>query len=578
MASTVIASAGTLVYPTECSLQNKIIWDGTRYWAFYFKPEDDKFLYYSYSTNLTSWTEASVWLSREINEDSRGGEIDTLWDSSSSTVLVSYIGVANNPFPTYYRYMRGVISGTSIKWNHGFDDFNRSNENPLSGGGKWAQQYQFAGPCQIVSNQVCGTSATQDDYGSLYVDNTFTPNQFVRFLFIASSTSNALGCILRGSTTVKTCYYLSCISNGTLTLQKWVAGTYYDMGYYDAGGLYSGDNLVVAITGTTNPVSVSVYLNRTLQHTWTDDGSTYGDLITSGSPGVYSGSTGDILDYVSLGDIDFGVAGYGEDGWSNMQPTFGLIKDSANKVIYLGHDSTGNPDAFRSTNNIGATFADTGTDWTDTGTGIIADYVKHAVVFPLASQNLLCITNDFSTPNTNIQWKRYNNPDWDANYTVIYQSPTASEKNWGAAQTTNLNVYHLGVSATSTWSFNVWTGSSWSSLTAPAWPTSGLATNSQVALASDGTNVWAVVIRGDGNNSVSYNKYSVGGASWGGWADLEASDAVRTFIEAAVLNNNLVVQWTQVNGSNYDIYVAGLSLTSGAVTVGSKIYLAGAYT
>ncbi len=41
------------------------------------------------------------------------------------------------------------------------DNFNRADENPLSGGGNWASPANAA-PCQIVSNQLKSTSATKD--------------------------------------------------------------------------------------------------------------------------------------------------------------------------------------------------------------------------------------------------------------------------------------------------------------------------------------------------------------------------------------------------------------------------------
>lgn len=81
-----------------------------------------------------------------------------------------------------------------------------------------------------------------------------------------------------------------------------------------------------------------------------------------------------------------------------------------------------------------------------------------------------------------------------------------------------------------------------------------------MALASDGTNVFAVVIRGDAANSVSYAKYTVSAGTWGSWTDIQTSTQTRTNVGAYVLNGKLVATWAQANGGNYDAYNAALSV------------------
>ena len=106
-----IASAGTISTATKRSPGRRLVWDGTRWWAFYQKSAYPARLYYSYSSDLSSWTETYVTLGGTPATD--GNAMSIAYDSATNVVIVSYYTDSN-----YERYMRGAISGTSIAWSN----------------------------------------------------------------------------------------------------------------------------------------------------------------------------------------------------------------------------------------------------------------------------------------------------------------------------------------------------------------------------------------------------------------------------------------------------------------------------
>jgi hypothetical protein len=105
---------------TYNGLQHKVFYDGAHWWAFYEKTATGTStkLYYSYSTNLTTWTESSTILGG--TPTIKGGSIGVYFDASTSVVLVPYYTTTD-----YESYLRGNVSGTSIvSWsaNTGYID------------------------------------------------------------------------------------------------------------------------------------------------------------------------------------------------------------------------------------------------------------------------------------------------------------------------------------------------------------------------------------------------------------------------------------------------------------------------
>lgn len=119
-----IASAGTLAAVMRGGQQHKLIWDGTYLWTFYFKSGTPGSLFYSYSSDGVTWSEASISLGATANLD--GSSVDVYYRSISSVklVILTFLQSAS----AYSRYMRGTISGTSISW--GADTYTCSLTGP----------------------------------------------------------------------------------------------------------------------------------------------------------------------------------------------------------------------------------------------------------------------------------------------------------------------------------------------------------------------------------------------------------------------------------------------------------------
>jgi hypothetical protein len=114
----------------------------------------------------------------------------------------------------------------------------------------------------------------------------------------------------------------------------------------------------------------------------------------------------------------------------------------------------------------------------------IQNYQLKSALFPLASKNLLEIVEDSSDYVVEAALYNATTGYWDASYTPIMNTGapgTSIVTNWGAVKVSNTNVSFLAQLSTNTFSFQTYSGSAWSTLTAPSWPTSGLATNSQMA-------------------------------------------------------------------------------------------------
>ena len=249
--------------------------------------------------------------------------------------------------------------------------------------------------------------------------------------------------------------------------------------------------------------------------------------------------------------------------------SYDISKDSTGKVLYTDIDTYANPKVLISTNVISTTFADTGTSWTVlTGadaTYALNDYENQESTVPLASSGLLIVVDDLNV-NPCIDFISYNGSTWSAaagaySQFVLACAAGVSRTNWGLAKISNTDVRFLGQATASTFSYQTFNGTAWSALTAPSWPTGGLATNSGVSLITDGIDVWAFVVRGDTNNTVSYNKYS--GTTWSGWTDITTTAATRSYIQTAQGpgDNKIAVLWTQVSGTNYNVTVDSIKAT-----------------
>jgi hypothetical protein len=76
---------------------------------------------------------------------------------------------------------------------------------------------------------------------------------------------------------------------------------------------------------------------------------------------------------------------------------------------------------------------------------------------------------------------------------------------------------------------------------------------------AQGTYIYAFLIRGDANNTISYAFYD--GVYWSGWTDLTTSAKTRNYIEANFNTqaNQAIVTWTETNGANYDFKLMSIA-------------------
>jgi hypothetical protein len=149
--------------------------------------------------------------------------------------------------------------------------------------------------------------------------------------------------------------------------------------------------------------------------------------------------------------------------------------------------------------------------------------------------------------------------------TNVFSSPVTATlpANWGAARRTTSDLHVVGLSdngATGTYAHARYNGTSWSA--GDAVPNLAYGTNSGLALATDGTYVWAFAF--DTSKDLKYTKW-ISGTGWSAWTTLEGARTNTPAYVTAAYNgsNRIMVAWTEYTGSQYNIIGSTLS-TSGA--------------
>ncbi len=237
----------------------------------------------------------------------------------------------------------------------------------------------------------------------------------------------------------------------------------------------------------------------------------------------------------------------------------GCLDSSSYPVVQIIRTAGGNTN-FRKTLALTNTFTSTG-NWAYTNVEAGAGTPTLVAIAPLGTDNLLMFFDEQDSGTIRyIGAYNWTGASWG---TVVYPWAGANvpTNNWAVCQVTATgNPYIIDAGGSSTLVFSQWNGSSFTAKAAPTWPTNGLATTAALALASDGTDVYVFAIRGDANTTIASNHYSVSGDTWGGWTNLEASSQVRSDIQAGPYVSSatptIVPIWTQVNGSNYEIWAA----------------------
>ncbi len=238
-----------------------------------------------------------------------------------------------------------------------------------------------------------------------------------------------------------------------------------------------------------------------------------------------------------------------------------LCLQSDNKIIYAYDDVSGNISIRRSTNTIGPSFADTGTSWITISGISLGNWIWRLKILDI-SDSILAIWNDTSGGNDYLRWNKCLNTGttWDVATNFFSATVGADGRQWDAVKVTSNDIKILCINATNTFAFYKHNGTSVSSSTAPTWPTNGLNINSGICLITDNTDIWAFVIRGDANKTLSYNKYTTSLDSWSGWIDIEeTTDGTDLTCTYSSVTNKIALLYTKSNGSNYDIIVSTLS-------------------
>lgn len=223
--------------------------------------------------------------------------------------------------------------------------------------------------------------------------------------------------------------------------------------------------------------------------------------------------------------------------------------------------------------------ADTGSAWTP-GFGAVTvirsattNSVNASAVFDIGGGNLLTVQEDADSTEPSSMKTYYSSKytgTWAAPITVFTALAAAVDPNNAgfcavgtatvhAVQRTGTNTYVHKKYATS--------GTTWGA--GDSIPTQNSTAGTGIALVTDGTNLWMGIIDSDAADTVRYIKWTSGVGWDASWTALETATAVRTYITAAMKGDNSAILWgwTQTNGSNFDVAVELLSLTSSALSI-----------
>lgn len=134
------------------------------------------------------------------------------------------------------------------------DNFNRADENPLSGGGNWSISGTFVAPFQLFSNGILATSGAKINQSSFVNVGDLTNVDVAATISVLPGTGNYIGVIARQDPTVNTgknCY--DCIyipGTGVLVDYYDSLGTSHNLATYSVT-LNAGDAIGLSINGTT---------------------------------------------------------------------------------------------------------------------------------------------------------------------------------------------------------------------------------------------------------------------------------------------------------------------------------------
>lgn len=195
--------------------------------------------------------------------------------------------------------------------------------------------------------------------------------------------------------------------------------------------------------------------------------------------------------------------------------------------------------------------SDNGTSWTQSSTTAQArvasagNGISSHFLAMLSSTSMLFLTDKNGNSNsTDLQWSKWTGT-WSATASVIGSAQTGFAANdWGAVARSTSDVHCLIRLSTNTYKHMRYNGTAWSAGDSVA--TQNSLASGGIAMATNGTNVWAFVIDTDTPNTVRVSKW-ISGTGWSAWTAFESSTQTRKNIGCCPqLENTLIsVYWTE---------------------------------
>lgn len=156
------------------------------------------------------------------------------------------------------------------------DDFNRANENPLSGGGNWTSvvEQTDSGGLQLSSNVVAKTGSGTTWSESYWNAASFGPNTEITAKINSISASDAFGLWVRltnpGLSTMNGYLADFDFNNGNLTLYRCVSGAFTQLAAstgistYSAGDIIGFSAIGTTLTATRNGSTIKTLTDSTI--------------------------------------------------------------------------------------------------------------------------------------------------------------------------------------------------------------------------------------------------------------------------------------------------------------------------
>ena len=176
------------------------------------------------------------------------------------------------------------------------DNFNRANENPLSGGGNWGQG-NFGFPLKIVSNEVVHTQAGSNDAGAAYIGGAFSENQYSQAK-VTASYDMSVNVRTQAGANSEYSANINGSGAGTMVISKTTDGTWVPLATLTGYTTNVGDVVKFTAVGS-NPVTLTIYVNGNFVMSYDD----YTNVLRGGRPGLGLWNIGGKFDDWEGGDL-----------------------------------------------------------------------------------------------------------------------------------------------------------------------------------------------------------------------------------------------------------------------------------